>query len=682
MENTQFLNAELIAQAIAKITENDVYECRIISNNKRNPLSGFFFGTESLLPALQNTVDLRNTNVYITLQACNEAVYSRAQKDHFLANQPATSDNDITGYRWLFIAMDPERVTGVSSTDAELLESAKLASRVYKYMRDLGFSEPLKAVSGNGCHLLYKINISNKPENVQLLQRCLETLALLFNNDKVKIDTVNFNPSRVCKLYGTLAQKGSSTEERPFRMSYIKNPDADIQVNEKIYLEKLAAQYPVIEQPEPAKYNNYQPESFDVERFMNDHGIQYTAKPYKGGVKYVLKECPFDHQHTAPDSAIFKLSSGALGFRCLHNSCADKTWQDVRKLFEPDAYERKSAEYDQHIELGLAQHNRMKQQQLQAMQNPNVEDGQPMYYTMADVYELDEPEHEYIRTGIKELDEKMIGLQKAAVSVVSGLRGAAKSTMLSQVMLNAVNDGHTVVCYSGELTAKNFWTWISKQAAGPQNMVDSRKYSGKWTVDSKYIQPIINWFGDKLWLYNNNYGNDFAKLAEDLLKACNDHKADLLVIDNMMALSLSGFDSDKYEAQKKFVWRLKYIAKVCNVHVVFVAHPRKAIDFLRLEDIAGTGDIANTVDNAFIVHRVNNDFVRKTQQMFKWPKDDKRYEADNIIEIAKDRENGTQDFFIQLWYDAKSKRLLNEKGENKKYGWECNCQPEEEDNPF
>ena len=97
MDNTQFLNDELIAQAIAKITENTVYECRIISNNKRNPLSGFFWGTEALLPALHNTVDLRNANVYITLHQCDEAVYSRAQKDHFLANQPASSDNDMTG---------------------------------------------------------------------------------------------------------------------------------------------------------------------------------------------------------------------------------------------------------------------------------------------------------------------------------------------------------------------------------------------------------------------------------------------------------------------------------------------------------------------------------------------------------------------------------------------------------
>lgn len=679
MDNTQFLNPELIAQAIAKITENDVYECRIISNSKRNPLSGFFFGTEALLPALQNTVDLRNVNVYITLQSCDRAVYSRAQKDHFLANQPATSDNDITGYRWLFIDMDPERVTGVSSTNDELLESAKLANRVYHYMRDLGFSEPLKAVSGNGCHLLYKINLRNSEANKELLQKCLETLALLFNNDKVKIDVVNFNPSRICKLYGTLAQKGSSTDERPFRMSYIKNPDADIQVNEKIYLEKLAAQYPVAEQPKPAGYNNYQPESFDVEQFMNEHGIRYTAKPYKDGVKYVLEECPFNSQHHAPDSSIFKLRNGALGFRCLHNSCADKTWQDVRKLYEPDAYERKSDEYDQRIDFGLKQHNRMKQGQIQAMQNP---DGQPMYYTMADVFQLDEPEHEYIKTGISGIDSKLIGLQKAAVSVVSGLRGAAKSTILSEIMLNAVDDGHTVVCYSGELTAKNFWTWIARQAAGKNNVVPSHKHSDKYVVRPECVQAILKWFGDRLWLYNNNYGNDFAKLAKDLQEACNKHKADLLVIDNMMALSLAGYDSDKYEAQKKFVWDLKRIAKVCNVHVIFVAHPRKSIDFLRLEDIAGTGDIANTVDNAFIIHRVNNDFKRKTQQMFKWAKDDERYSADNIIEIAKDRENGTQDEFVKLWYEFRTKRLLNQKDEYKKYGWECEYQPGEEDEPF
>lgn len=681
MANSEFMQPNEINKAIAMLVENGFpFECRIIHNNKRNPLSGYFISADDLVEKLMHTVDLRNCNVYITLQDLNADVYSKAQAGKFLSNQSATSDNEVIAYRWMFVDIDPVRITGVSSSAEELEQAANLAKRVYEYLKDLGFNDPVRAVSGNGYHLLYKIQLRNTPENKDLLKKCLEALALLFDSDAVKIDTVNFNPSRICKLYGTLAQKGSSTEKRPFRMAYIKKSDKPILVNEKIYLEKLARQCPVVEQQQPARYNNYQPEQFDVEDFMQRHGIGYTAKNYNGGVKYVLDECPFDGSHKAPDSAIFKANSGAIGFRCLHNSCADKKWQDVRKLFEPDAYEKRQNEYDHRIEQGLAQHNRAKQEQIQRMQAP-ADNGEPLFWNMAQIAELDEPDNEYIRTGFKGIDSKMIGLQKTAVTVVSGVRGSAKSTILSQMMLNAVNDGHNVVCYSGELTAKNFFKWLTLQAAGKHNVEPVGKFSDKYTVKADVLPSIVQWLKDRLWLYNNNYGNDFARLTCDLQRACNEHKADLLVIDNLMALSLVNFDSDKYEAQTKFVWELKHIAKVCNVHVIFVAHPRKAVDFLRLDDIAGTANIANTVDNAFIIHRVNADFKRKTQQTMKWPKDDERYECHNIIEIAKDRENGTQDEFIRLWFEFKTKRLLNTKDEYVKYGWD-NLPEQAKDLPY
>ena len=678
--NDKYLNADYIREAVSCLVGSEVFECRIIRNDKKKPLSGYFTGTDKLIPALQNTVDLRNCNIYITLQALNPACYSRAQADHFKENAGSTADSDVDGFNWLFVDLDPERVTGVSASNEELKQAARLAKRVYEYLKDLGFNDPVRAVSGNGYHLLYKIQLRNTPENKELVKNCLETLALLFDSDAVKIDTVNHNPSRICKLYGTLAQKGSSTEKRPFRMAYIKKSDKPILVSEKTYLEKLARQCPVVEQQQPARYNNYQPEQFDVEEFMNRHGIEYTAKPYNGGVKYVLSECPFDGSHKAPDSAIFKANSGAIGFRCLHNSCADKKWQDVRKLFEPDAYEKRQSEYDHRIEQGLVQHNRAKQEQIQKMQAPE-ENGEPLFWNMAQIAELDEPENEYIRTGFDGIDSKMIGLQKTAITVVSGVRGSAKSTILSQMMLNAVDDGHNVVCYSGELTAKNFLKWLTLQAAGKHHVEPVGKFSDRYTVKADVLPSIIGWLKDRLWLYNNNYGNDFARLTNDLQRACNEHKADLLVIDNLMALNLANFDSDKYEAQTKFVWELKRIAKVCNVHVIFVAHPRKAVDFLRLDDIAGTANIANTVDNAFIIHRVNADFKRKTQQTMKWPKDDERYECNNIIEIAKDRENGTQDEFIKLWFEFKTKRLLNTKDEYVKYGWD-NLPEQAEDLPY
>ena len=90
---------------------------------------------------------------------------------------------------------------------------------------------------------------------------------------------------------------------------------------------------------------------------------------------------------------------------------------------------------------------------------------------------------------------------------------------------------------------------------------------------------------------------------------------------------------------------------------------------MRLDDISGTADIGNAVDNAFIIHRVNNDFIRLSKQMFGWKADDPIYQASNVIEIAKDRDGGIQDYFIPLYYEPESKRLKNSFAENKIYSW-------------
>lgn len=336
----QYVNPVEIKKAIEVLTMNNPFECRIIRNDKKRPLSGYFNNYEDLLTLLERQ-DLRNSNVYITLQALNPAVCSKFQYCKLLENQSATSDSEVVAYNWLFVDLDPERISGVSSSSSELLAAAELAKKVNEFMQKLGFKAPVKAESGNGCHLLYKVDLPNTEENKNLLHRCLETLSLLFDNDRVKIDTVNFNPSRICKLYGTVAQKGQHTEERPHRMAIMKNAAGEkIEVTDNGVLKKLAALYPVSE-PAP-RYNGYQQrEEFDVESFLRDHSISYKLQNYNGGVKYVLESCPFDSSHKAPDSAVFKASDGRLGFKCLHNSCAGYDWKAFRKLLDPDAYERK-----------------------------------------------------------------------------------------------------------------------------------------------------------------------------------------------------------------------------------------------------------------------------------------------------------------------------------------------------
>ena len=145
---------------------------------------------------------------------------------------------------------------------------------------------------------------------------------------------------------------------------------------------------------------------------------------------------------------------------------------------------------------------------------------------------------------------------------------------------------------------------------------------------------------------------------------------DVIILANLMALNIGMLDRDLYRQQSLFVEHLENFAKQCNIHIVFVAHPRKSDGFLRLDDVSGSNDIVNRVDNAFILHRVNNDFIRLSQQMFKWKNDNELYRCSNVIEICKDRETGVQDLFIPLWFEPESKRLKNDRYENKRYGWE------------
>ena len=684
--NSGLVDAKEVQKTIAVLfAPGQVFEARVIINGKRQPLSGYFSDADTLVKAF-DTVDLRKSNVYVTLQQVDPECYARSQHDKFMQNAKAsTSDTDILFYYWLFIDLDPERKSDTSSSDEQLLEAFARAKKVAAYLENNGFEKPVKAVSGNGAHLLYRINLRNTEENVQLIKHCLEAISDLFSDDKVKIDTVNYNPSRVCKLYGTLAQKGSNTKTNPYRMSRIFDVPDQVKATPKEVLVKLAGSV----MAEPEAYNQRQGhEPFELERWLSDYGIHYTKKNWRDGVtRYVLDECPFNHDHKAPDSSIFVQGNGAIGFKCLHNSCSGKTWKDVRLMFEPDAYSY-ADQMDNEIQRGWERHNRAKAAAEVYGSNYSIEKpdkDNPVFLTMNQILAIQEPDNEYLPTGIESIDVTMKGLQKGAVSVLSGLRGAAKSTILSQIMLNVINKGHNVICYSGELSSKNFSKWMLLQAAGIHHTEPLNKFRNSWVVDSNETRKkIADWMEGHFWLFNNNYGNKFSALAKMLQAKANEVKADFIVIDNLMALDLDD-RNDKYEAQTNFVWELKNIAKVCNVHVLFVAHPRKAGGFLRLNDISGSGNIANIVDNAFIIHRNNNDFDKAITEYLGKKKNQYIPEScTNVIEICKDRENGTQDFFIPMWYEPETKRLKNRVSEYVHLGWEpdINHVDDDNDDPF
>ena len=637
--------------------DGKLFEVRFIDG--RWNASGYFSGADKLIEAMRKTAINPGANAYITLNQINDACYSRKQRDRILPNaSPTTSDIDITGLDWLMVDLDPKRPAGTSSSDEQMEEAHGVAERIYSSLHDRGWADPVVSESGNGFHLLYRLNLKNTKERVELVTNVLKALNAFFSTDGVDIDLKTFNPARICKLYGTVARKGVSTAERPHRASRMLYVPDVIEPVDISYLEELTALLPAPEAPQ--RYNGYNPSEFDLQGWIDEHGLAVTEKTtWSGGTKWVLEQCPFNPEHRHKDACILQTNDGKICFNCFHNSCSGHHWKELRELYEPDAYTKKSERRDipNYLDRRKEAADRMPANRENAFLSPE------------EIRAIPAPEGVYVKTGIEGIDGRMMGLKKGYVSVLSGLRSAGKSSVLSQIVVNARQNGYRVALFSGEMGKKHVLKWLVQQAAG-KNCMRPTKYDRVFYPMDGIEERVSKWLDGFVWIYNNDYGSRFDAMLVDFEALAAAKKLDLILIDNLMALEIDVLDRDQYQAQKKFVLALQAMAKRMNIHVMFVAHPRKSQGYLRLEDVAGTGDLTNAVDNAFIVHRVNNDYKARTREAYGWKDDNELYRADNVIEICKDRDLGWQDIHIPLWFEVETKRLKNSMTEYVHYGWE------------
>lgn len=640
----------------------ELVEVRIVDNAYKRTYSGYFTDVNTLLNEIRK---YDNCNIYFTLNAINPACYDREQHDRIVPKpKSTTSDNDIVGRDWILIDIDTKKPSDTNSTDEEKEMAKEVVNNVFKFLRDEGFEKPVVCDSGNGFHLLYKIAMKNNNENTTICKEFLQVLDMLFSNPNVEIDCSTFNSSRICKLYGTFSRKGSNTKKRPQRESKILRIPDEIKITPNEYFAKVAAMLPKPEQP--SKSNYYSNEKFDLEAFLNKHHIAVrNIVRTSSFTKYILDECPFNSSHRAPDSAIFEMSNGGLGFKCLHSSCSQYTWKDFRLKFEPDAYDHK--EYQRH-EHKMQYYSQQKKEPFV----PKKEDSAKgkKWLAMTDVQYVDMSKLVAIPTGYKELDKKIIGLLMGDVTVLSGLSGSGKTSWIDCVVLNAVQRGYKVGIWSGELQDFRFQSWIDQISAGKNYVCKKEGYENYYYAPKNISNQINKWLEGKLFLYNNNYGSKWQQLFADIKTLVENEGTQLIVLDNLMALQIDSYDGDKYTQQTRFINDLKEYAKAKNIHVILVCHPRKEGGFLRKESISGTADLTNLADSVIIIHRIGKDFEQRAGEFFGKDKVIPYLKYNSVIEVCKNRSMGVIDLLVGMYYEVESRRLKNEISENIVYGWQ------------
>lgn len=296
---------------------------------------------------------------------------------------------------------------------------------------------------------------------------------------------------------------------------------------------------------------------------------------------------------------------------------------------------------------------------------------------LADVKDINPFDIEKLPTGFKDIDSLLYGgLPFGGLTIVTGKSGLGKSTIASGILLNAIDGGHRVFAYSGELPNHNFKSWMTFQAAGADRVF---AYETKWgdkgyNISDANKKMISEWFREKIYLFDETDIEedeliDLVRIVEDVIvkNAC-----DVILIDNLMtALYVTQYSgSDKYEKQSNFVRAISRIARTYNVLIILVAHMRKNnFGNNGNDEVGGSSDITNLASVTLMVDTDKNDPETRVLKCWK-----------NRL-FGKVNQSG-----IIVEYDEKSKRIygIND-NKDKKFGWD-NITPEgfkmADDNPF
>lgn len=246
------------------------------------------------------------------------------------------------------------------------------------------------------------------------------------------------------------------------------------------------------------------------------------------------------------------------------------------------------------------------------------------------------PSHEGSGDPVLRLDRDLdwFEFRLGEVTVWTGYNGHGKSLMLSQVLLGLMARDVNVMVFSGEMTPARQVKRLVKQATGLDRPT------------AEYLDAVGSWLHERMWLFNVLGSASLDRLLEVFLYANRRYGITHFVIDSLMMTDVPEDGPGAMTAQKDAMRKMCAFARMNNLHLHLVAHPRKGADESKgpgKMDVAGSSKITDGADNVFTVWSARKDENDADVDPDK---------ADAKLELQKQR-NGDVQHYTQWLYFCK-----------------------------
>lgn len=295
--------------------------------------------------------------------------------------------------------------------------------------------------------------------------------------------------------------------------------------------------------------------------------------------------------------------------------------------------------------------------------------------SVADLSDVEPTEYEDVdgvTTGLKAIDDELMRLFFGTLTIVSGQPGSGKSSLLTQLACNSLDNDISTWLFSGELPNGVEKSWFNYIFAGPRNITDaiSRRGNPYKKISTTTLAEINKTYKGRWHIYRDDYDNTLDKLIASMTDTVRKYGARCLILDNFMCIDTETSE-EELRSQTDTIKKLIEFAKKYQVAVILVCHPRKmdAGTNVGIYDIAGTSNIVNLAHRTIGLRRVTDaerenaaKYSEKRRQLLKY---------DVIVTIVKDRMFGRQNIDVGLYYDPASRRFFSDMDEyDRRFSWD------------